>query len=81
MTLVSQPDWFVVSCAVMMSLASFGRSFPFQIIFQFARLLLCSLLNQLIDIGMISDIGSRYVCWAIFFVLTVRLTILSRKAF
>lgn len=26
---------------------------------------------QLIDVGMISDIGSRYVCWAIFFVLTV----------
>lgn len=27
--------------------------------------------NQLIDVGMIADIGSRYVCWAIFLVLTV----------
>ncbi|CAN0018865.1 unnamed protein product [Ectocarpus sp. 4 AP-2014] len=30
----------------------------------------------LIDIGMISDIGSRYVCWAIFFVLTVTFAVL-----
>eukprot|EP00903_Cladosiphon_okamuranus_P018675 g17189.t1 len=30
----------------------------------------------LIDVGMISDIGSRYVCWAIFFVLTVTFAVL-----
>ncbi|CAM9846287.1 unnamed protein product, partial [Hapterophycus canaliculatus] len=30
----------------------------------------------LIDVGMISDIGSRYVCWAIFFILTVTFAVL-----
>ncbi|CAM9765105.1 unnamed protein product, partial [Laminaria digitata] len=30
----------------------------------------------LIDVGMISDIGSRYVCWAIFFVLTITFSVL-----
>ncbi|CAN0406041.1 unnamed protein product, partial [Pylaiella littoralis] len=30
----------------------------------------------LIDVGMISEIGSRYVCWAIFFVLSVTFAVL-----